>query len=273
MYRLTKSMILDQLDSQGIAPSRALGQNFLVDSNIVDKIISLAQIDKGDSVVEVGPGLGSLTVALAEACDSITAVELDKHVLSLLEENLTVAQVADKVQVINDDAMKLDWDALLDGPTKLIANLPYNIATPLVLDLLKGQPSITDMLVMVQLEAGQRLASQPGSKIYGIPSVVTGYWAEAKVVARIPESVFVPQPRVESCLVRIKRREVDEAPELYATFENLVKTAFGKRRKMIRASIGDLVSTELMSEAGLDGTERPETLAVDTWVKLATLIA
>lgn len=272
MYRLTKTMILDQLASQGLAPSRALGQNFLVDANIVDKIISLAQLERGDKVVEVGPGLGSLTVALAQACDSVVAVELDRHVLELLSQNLEAAGVIDNVEVINVDALELDWSEVLSGPTKLIANLPYNIATPLVLELLKSQPDISEMLVMVQLEAGQRLAAGPGSKIYGIPSVITSYWATAEVVARIPASVFVPEPRVESCLVRIKRKDRELAGAAYEQFESLVRSAFGKRRKMIRASIGDRLSVEVLESAGLDGTERPETIDVDTWVQLTSAI-
>jgi 16S rRNA (adenine1518-N6/adenine1519-N6)-dimethyltransferase len=267
--------VRELLDEHGLAPSRALGQNFVADPNTVRRIARLAEVGPGDRVVEIGPGLGSLTLALAETGASVTAVELDRHLLPALRSVVEPAGVT----VVQGDAMRLDWGALLgvgpggaaDGPPwALVANLPYNIATPLVLDLLAGVPAIGRMLVMVQREAGERLAAGVGDKAYGIPSVKAAYWATAEVVGRVPPTVFVPQPRVESVLVRLVRRDrppVDGDPE--AMFR-LVSAGFNQRRKMLRRSLVGLVDADGFARAGVRPEARAEELALEDWSRLVT---
>src|SRR5687768_11953616 len=168
--------VLDLLAAHGLRASRALGQNFVADANTVRRIARLAAVGPGDRVVEIGAGLGSLTLALLEVGAAVTAVEVDRHLLPVLRSVVEPGGAT----VVEADAMHLDWAALLgEGPWALVANLPYNIATPLVLDLLEQAPQVERMLVMVQLEVGERLAAGPGSKAYGIPSVKVGWWAEA----------------------------------------------------------------------------------------------
>jgi 16S rRNA (adenine1518-N6/adenine1519-N6)-dimethyltransferase len=255
------------LDEHGLAPSRALGQNFVADPNTVRRIARLAEVGPGDRVVEVGPGLGSLTLALAETGASVTAVELDRHLLPVLRQVVEPAGV----RVVQGDAMALDWGALLgDPPWSLVANLPYNIATPLVLDLLAGVPAIHRMLVMVQREVGERLAAGVGDKAHGIPSVKVAYWASASVVGRVPPTVFVPQPRVESVLVRLVRRDhppVDADPE---HLFRLVTAGFNQRRKMLRRSLAGLVGPDDFARAGVRPESRAEELTLDDWSRLVT---
>ena len=200
---LTPRQVRDLLSAHGVSPSRALGQNFVADPNTVRRIARLAEVGPGDRVVEIGPGLGSLTLALAETGASVTAVELDRHLLPALRSVVE----PHGVRVVHGDAMTLDWDTVLgpEGPWSRVANLPYNIATPLVLDLLAGVPAIDRMLVMVQREVGERLAARPGERGCGIPSVKVAYRASADVVGRVPPTVFIPPPRVESVLVRLRR--------------------------------------------------------------------
>ena len=192
------------LDENGLRPSRARGQNFVADPNTVRRIARLAGVGPGDRVIEIGAGLGSLTLALAETGATVTAVEVDRGLVPVLRSLVEPAGVT----VVEADAMRLDWDALLgDGPWVLVANLPYNVATPLVADLLDRVPAITRMLVMVQREVAERLAAGPGDDAYGAVSVKVAYWATASVAGLVPASVFVPVPNVESALVRIERRD------------------------------------------------------------------
>ena len=256
-----------------LTPSRALGQNFVADPNTVRRIARLAGVGPGDRVVEIGPGLGSLTVALAETGAEVTAVELDRHLLPPLREVVE----PHGVRVVHGDALRLDWDELLgaadpSAPWSLVANLPYNVATPLVLDLLEGVPAITRMLVMVQREVGERLAAHVGDKAYGIPSVKVAYRAVADVVGRVPPTVFVPPPRVESALVRIVRRPapaVDADPQVLL---RLVEAGFGQRRKMLRRSLTGLVGAADFAAAGVRPDARAEELAVEDWGRLADAV-
>ncbi|MFP4514153.1 MAG: 16S rRNA (adenine(1518)-N(6)/adenine(1519)-N(6))-dimethyltransferase RsmA, partial [Acidimicrobiales bacterium] len=227
------------LQAHGLSPSRALGQNFVADPNTVRRIARLAEVGPGDHVVEIGAGLGSLTRALAETGAAVTAVEVDRHLVPVLREQVATLGV----EVIEGDAGELDWSEVLGGATGwvLVANLPYNVATPLVLDLLDDVPAIERMLVMVQLEAGQRLAAGVGDPAYGIPSVKVAYWATAELVGRVPPSVFVPRPRVESVLVRIERRPVPAVEADPDRLFALVRAGFGQRRKMLRRSLAGLV--------------------------------
>ena len=256
------------LDQHGLAPSRARGQNFVVDPNTVRRIARLAEVGPDDHVVEIGAGLGSLTLALAETGASVTAIEIDSRLVPALRSVVEPAGVT----VVEGDALRLDWDALLgDGTWVLVANLPYNVATPLVADLLDGVPTIRRMLVMVQREVGERLAAGPGDEAYGAVSVKIAYWATAKVVGRVPPTVFHPVPKVESALVRIVRRpEPAVGPQVDpAWLFELVRTGFGQRRKMLRRSLVSLVPAEAFVAAGIRPEARAEELSVGDWGRLA----
>ncbi len=256
------------LDSNGLSPNRALGQHFVVDPNTVRRIARLAAVGPGDRVIEVGAGLGALTLALAETGAEVTAVEIDRGLVPLLRRIVEPAGVT----VVEGDAMSLDWNALLgDGPWVLVANLPYNVATPLIADLLRDVSSITRMLVMVQREAGERLVAGPGDVGYGGVSVRVAYWAEAAVVGRVPASVFLPRPDVESVLVELRRRgepavgpEVDRV-RLFA----LIAAGFGQRRKMLRRSLSGLVDADAFAAAEVRPEARAEELDLDSWARLA----
>ncbi|HET7721465.1 MAG TPA: 16S rRNA (adenine(1518)-N(6)/adenine(1519)-N(6))-dimethyltransferase RsmA [Acidimicrobiales bacterium] len=256
------------LDTYGLAPSRARGQNFVVDPNTVRRIARLAGVGAGDRVVEIGAGLGSLTLALAETGAAVTAIEVDSGLVPALRS--VVEPVG--VTVVEGDALRLDWAALLGaGPWILVANLPYNVATPLVADLLDEVPAITRMLVMVQREVAERLAAGAGDDAYGAVSVKVAYWATAKVVGRVPATVFHPVPNVESALVRIDRRPAPAVgPEVDPEWLfRLVRAGFGQRRKMLRRSLAALVPAEAFVAAGIRPEARAEELAVEDWGRLA----
>ncbi|MGH9172483.1 MAG: 16S rRNA (adenine(1518)-N(6)/adenine(1519)-N(6))-dimethyltransferase RsmA [Acidimicrobiales bacterium] len=270
-----RAEIVGLLNAHGIKPSRALGQNFVVDPNVVERIARLAKVGPGDRVLEIGAGFGSLTVALAATEASVTAVEIDRYIEPVLRESVEPLGV----RVVRADAMECDWAELLGGlagsddpPWVLVANLPYNVATPLVCDLLVGVPAIGRMLVMVQREAGERLAALPRSPAYGAVSVRVSYFAKAKVVGRVPADVFVPRPNVESVLVEVVRRPappIDPAEATYAETDRLVRAGFAGRRKMLRRSLAGLVAPAAFEGAGVQPTARAEELDVETWGKLA----
>jgi 16S rRNA (adenine1518-N6/adenine1519-N6)-dimethyltransferase len=230
----------------------------------------LACIDASSNVVEIGPGVGSLTTELAATGANVVAVELDRHLLPVLAE--TVEPLG--VRVVHGDALEIDWGQVLsaDKQWHLVANLPYNVATTIVLQLLDDVPAIHSMLVMVQREVGERLASSPGSGAYGIPTVKLGLWATAEVVGRVPATVFIPQPRVESVLVRITRRESPAVSVDHDQLMSLVRTAFGQRRKMLRRSLSGIVTTEQFEQAGIAPDDRPERLGVEVWGALTEVV-
>jgi 16S rRNA (adenine1518-N6/adenine1519-N6)-dimethyltransferase len=261
----SRPAVRELLTSHGLAPRRDLGQNFVADPNTVRRIAHLAGVGSGDRVVEVGAGLGSLTLALAETGAHVTAVEVDRGLAAILRD--VVADLPG-VTVVEADAMSLDWNELLGsvGGWVLVANLPYNVATPLVADLLDGVPAIERMLVMVQREVAERLAAGPGGPAYGAVSVKVAYWASARIVGLVPASVFVPRPNVESALVEIVRRDPPGVPP--DPLFDLVRTAFVQRRKMLRRSLHKRVLPEQFAAAGVSPTARPEELSVDDWVRL-----
>jgi 16S rRNA (adenine1518-N6/adenine1519-N6)-dimethyltransferase len=273
MSLLTRNDIQQLLREHQLKPSRALGQNFLADPNTVRRIARLAAVGPGDRIIEVGAGLGSLTLGLAKTGAAVTAVETDRYLIPVLRSVLA-ARGAEGVEVIEADAMRLDWSSLLgdQGGWSLVANLPYNVATPLTLDLLDSAPGIDRMLIMVQREVGERLAAPPGSAAYGAASVKVAYWASAEVVARIPASVFIPRPNVESVLVRIERRSVpavDPAVVPSSELFKLVRAGFGQRRKMLRRSLAGVIDPEAFARAHIEPTARPQDLDVAAWGRLA----
>jgi 16S rRNA (adenine1518-N6/adenine1519-N6)-dimethyltransferase len=261
----SRPTIRELLDTGSLAPRRDLGQNFVADPNTVRRIAELARVGEGDRVVEIGAGLGSLTLALADTGAEVTAIEVDHGVVPILRD--VVADRAN-VHVVEADAMHLDWGDLLADHDDwvLVANLPYNVATPLICDLLDGVPAIERMLVMVQREAAERFAASPRTPAYGAVSVKTAFWGEARIVGLVPASVFVPRPNVESALVAITRRTPPDTDPI-ALF-GLVRAAFGQRRKMLRRSLAGIVAPGTWDAAGISPTARPEELDVDAWCRL-----
>ena len=263
----SRPTIRDLLDSNSLAPRRDLGQNFVADPNTVRKIADLARVGPGDHVVEIGAGLGSLTLALADTGADITAIEVDRGVVPVLRE-----VVADRsnVTVVEADAMQLDWSAVLDADVPdgwvLVANLPYNVATPLICDILDDVAQVSRLIVMVQREAAERFAAAPGTSAYGAVSVKAAYWGTARIVGHVPASVFVPRPNVESALVEITR--ADPPPTDPAELFSLVRTGFGQRRKMLRRSLAGVVSPATFVAADVAPTARPEELDVAAWCRL-----
>jgi 16S rRNA (adenine1518-N6/adenine1519-N6)-dimethyltransferase len=266
------SDIASLLEGHGLRPSRAIGQNFVADPNTVRRIARLAGIGPGSSVVEFGAGLGSLSLALAETGARVVAVELDRHLLPVLR---TVVEPVG-VEVVEADAMTLDVAALLaargGGSWSLVANLPYNVATPLVLKTLVEVPAVDRLLFMVQREVGERMAARVGDPAYGSVSVRVAYFARAAVAGKVPASVFSPRPRVESVLVRMERRSEPAVPTDRVTYERLatvVRAGFGQRRKMLRSSLAGVVAPEAFAHAGIRPEARAEELTVEDWGRLA----
>lgn len=271
---MNRSEVIDLMARYDITPSRALGQNFVVDPNTTRRIVRLAGVTAGQRIIEIGAGLGSLTLALAETGAQVKAVEMDRRLVQVLR------QVTEPlgVEVIQADAMALDWDELLPRgakPWKLVANLPYNLATPLLIELLETAPMITEMLVMVQLEVGERLVAAVGQVGYGAVSVKVAYWSKARLMGRVPASVFLPRPKVDSVLVSIERHHELPASLAGLGYEEvfaLVKAGFAHRRKMLRRSLEGLVRPEDFAAAGVRGQDRAEDLDLDSWGRLAAAV-
>ncbi len=265
----TRTTLAALLSAHGLSPSRALGQNFVVDANTVRRIARLAGVGEGDHVLEIGAGLGSLTLALLETGADVIAMEVDRHLL----EPLTAVVEPEGARVVHADALHADYPSITAGrPTIVVANLPYNIATPLVLHLLETVPNIERMLVMVQLEVAERLAAHAGDDAYGAASLRVQYFAEAKVVGKVPPSVFLPRPKVDSGLVSVTRRPgVAIDPQLVSedVLFRVIRTSFQHRRKMLRRSLEGVVAPEAFERADIDPTRRPEELTLAEFARLA----
>lgn len=254
------------LDRHGIRLRKELGQHFLVEPNVVRRIVEIADVGPGSQVVEIGAGAGTLTRALAGSGARVVAIEIDDALRPVLEES--VGGAADLWFL---DAADLDFDrALPDGDWVLVANLPYNVGTPIVLDLLRTVPRVTRFVVMLQREAVDRLAAGPGSKVYGLPSVVVGLHGTVRVALRVPAHLFVPVPQVESAVAVIDRRP--PSPDGEAAIR-LAAAGFGQRRKMIRSSLRGMVDEAAMRRAGIAPTLRAEDLAPADWLRLAEGVA
>ncbi len=260
------------LEQHGLAPRRAFGQNFVVDANTVHKIARLADVGDGDFVLEIGAGLGSLTLALAETGANVVAVEIDNGLVEVLRAN---TKHLANVEIIHADAMQLDWQPLLTKSKHwhVVANLPYNVATIIVADLLDGIAEVKHMLVMVQSEVADRLVARAGTDAYGAVSVKIDFWASSKIVGQVPPSVFFPQPRVDSALVEIRRHdnpgvEGVVAKELFA----LVRAGFAKRRKMLRRALDTITTPEDFVKADVNPESRAEQLDLAAWGRLRRAI-
>ncbi|AWS46850.1 16S rRNA (adenine(1518)-N(6)/adenine(1519)-N(6))-dimethyltransferase RsmA [Streptosporangium sp. 'caverna'] len=260
-----------------IRPTKKLGQNFVIDGGTVRKIVRIAGLRPDDVVIEVGPGLGSLTLALLPEARSVVAVEIDPVLAAQLP--LTVAEhapeLADRLTVVLGDAMRiLPGDLPQEKPTALVANLPYNVSVPVVLHMLETLPSLRSILIMVQAEVADRLAAAPGSKIYGIPSVKAAWYADVRRAGPVGRTVFWPAPNVDSGLVAMTRRE---PPSTKATREEVfavVDAAFAQRRKTLRAALASWAGTAAAAEqalraAGIDPSERGEQLTVEDFSRIA----
>lgn len=257
-----------------VNPTKSLGQNFVHDPNTVRRIVRAAALDPDDVVVEVGPGLGSLTLALLPAAAVVYAVEIDPVLAGALPETVArhAPDRAGALRVVNLDALKLRA-ADVPGARALVANLPYNVAVPVLLHLLATLPELRHGLVMVQKEVADRLTAGPGSRVYGVPSVKLAWYAGARQAGRVPASVFWPVPNVESGLVAFERRDPPADADRAATFA-VVDSAFAQRRKTLRAALagwagGPDAAARILTEAGVDPGARGESLTIEQFAAVS----
>jgi 16S rRNA (adenine1518-N6/adenine1519-N6)-dimethyltransferase len=258
-----------------LKPSKSLGQNFVIDSNVCTKIVRTAGVTSDDIALEIGPGLGSLTLAMLEIAKSVIAVEIDPRLAQQLP--ITVAEHFERPEnltVINKDALAVN--DLPFEPTVLVANLPYNVSVPVLLHLLEKFPTLRSGVVMVQAEVADRLAAKPGGKEYGIPSVKAAWWADVKNVGTVSRSIFWPAPNVDSKLVGFTRRETAGSEESRAKVFTIIDAAFAQRRKMLRSALSSLYGSSSAAEAilikaGIDPTLRGEALQIESFCKIAAV--
>ncbi|BAU99543.1 16S rRNA (adenine(1518)-N(6)/adenine(1519)-N(6))-dimethyltransferase RsmA [Aurantimicrobium minutum] len=265
--------IRDLAELLDVTPTKKLGQNFVIDANTVRKIVKVAHVEAGDSVVEIGPGLGSLSLGIVEAGASLVAVEIDGRLAAQLPATFTQMAPDAKLTVIHEDAMKIM--ELPDEPTRLVANLPYNVSVPVLLHFLEHFPSIRSGVVMVQAEVGHRLAAEPGSKVYGGPSAKAAWYGAWRIAGTVSRQVFWPVPNVDSVLVGFERDSEEPGDEALRrrTFD-IIDAAFGQRRKMLRQALSELCgssaqATELLERAGIEPTLRGEQLGIAEFVSIA----
>lgn len=273
---LTSSDIRELCSQLNIRPTKTLGQNFVNDPGTVRKIVRNAGVQAGEQVLEIGPGLGSLTLALLEAGAQVSAVEIDPPLAQALPTTAQARFPEAKLQVFTADALTITGPESIGGatPTRLVANLPYNVAVPIVLTVLEKLPSIQTVLVMVQAEVADRLAATPGNKIYGVPSAKVAWYASARRTLTIGRNVFYPVPNVDSALVKIERRP---QPNTTATREQVfavIDAAFAQRRKTLRQALAGLAGSagaaqEALERAGVSPTARGETLDIDQFAAVA----
>lgn len=260
----------------GLRPTKMLGQNFVVDPNTIRRIVTAAALRPGEPVLEVGPGLGSLTLGLLGAGHPVTAIEVDPVLAAALPD--TVARRIDGpgLTVVEADAARVG-ELPGPAPTALVANLPYNVAVPVLFHLLATVPALQRGLVLVQAEVAERLVARPGSRIYGVPSVKLAWWAEARRAGVVSRHVFWPVPNVDSELVALRRRPPPETSAAREDVFRLVDAAFAQRRKMLRAALSDVLpsggASRVLERAGIDPTARGETLTIADFARLAEATA
>jgi len=262
-------------DSLGIRPTKRLGQNFVVDANTVRRIVRTAELQSDDVVLEIGPGLGSLTLGLLSAASHVVAVEVDEVLAGALPVTVhdRAPGLAERLTVVPADALHLR-DLPDPAPTALVANLPYNVAVPVVLHMLELVPSLRQALVMVQAEVADRIAAAPGSRLYGVPSVKVAWWARATRAGSVPRTVFWPVPNVDSALVRLVRREPPATTAPRQDVFAVVDAAFAQRRKSLRAALAGWAGSTVAADtalrtAGVDPMLRGEALDVTAFARLA----
>ncbi len=270
---LTVSHIRSQLAAAGRDPQRSRGQNFLTDANLATALVRACDLQPGETALEIGPGLGSLTIPLAGAAQQVIAIEIDPYLVPLLEANLEQFG-CHNVQVITDDARNTDLSALATPPALVVGNLPYNIGTQLTLDLLERVPSATRFVVTIQREVAERLTAVPRTKAYGAVSVKVAAYGTARLVTSLPPTVFFPRPNVDSATVRIDRTDATTADDRAAIWP-LIESGFAHRRKTLRHSLAAVLSDvpAQCTAAGIDHGARAEELRLDDWLSLARVLA
>lgn len=276
-HRATKEVV----NKHNFKFSKSLGQNFLIDDNVIDRILEGARLSETDRIIEVGPGIGTLTREMGKVAENVVAIEIDKTLIPILKE--TLADL-DNVEVVNEDILKVDVQGLINeklngGPVKLVANLPYYITTPIVMKFLEEDIPVTDIVVMVQKEVADRMNAKPSTKDYGALSVAVQYYCDTEIVAKAPRHMFVPQPNVDSIVIGLHVRDekkyiVDNEDIFFKT----VKASFGQRRKTLLNSLGGLgflskdQIREALQAANIDEKRRGETLSIDEFANLSNEI-
>lgn len=268
------------LSSHGFAFSKSLGQNFLIDGNIVRKIVAEANITSKDYVLEIGPGMGTLTEELALNAKKVVAVEIDKSLLPILDETIGKYE---NVEIVSGDILKIDVNELIKeklngGPVKVVANLPYYVTTPIIGKLIESNLNLESIIVMVQKEVAERMAAGPGSKTYGSLSVFVNFYTTPEIVVKVPKTVFMPQPKIDSAVIKLTLKK--ELPDVdRVQFFRVVKAAFSKRRKTIfnaLSTYGFDLDRELFKEylikADIKLEERAENLSVEDFIKISTIL-
>ncbi|WP_034600666.1 16S rRNA (adenine(1518)-N(6)/adenine(1519)-N(6))-dimethyltransferase RsmA [Clostridiisalibacter paucivorans] len=278
-YKLySPKVIKELLQNHGFRFSKSLGQNFLIDGNIIDKICDGAKITEKDNILEIGPGIGTLTQELCNRADKVVAIEIDKRLIPILEDTLSPY---DNLDIINDDILNIDLIGLVknrfhNSEVKVVANLPYYITTPIIIKLLEDRVKLDSIVVMVQKEVAQRMNASPGGKDYGALSVAVQYYCEPEIIVNVPKTVFMPMPNVDSAVIALKvhrspRVSVDDE----VLFFKIVKTAFGKRRKTLSNSLStgglgiekkDIV--RILEKLNIDPKRRAETLDIEDFAKI-----
>jgi 16S rRNA (adenine1518-N6/adenine1519-N6)-dimethyltransferase len=275
MTLLGAAEIRELAQELGLKPAKSLGQNFVIDGNVCKKIVRIAGVSSTDVALEIGPGLGSLTLALLEEARSVIAVEIDERLAMRLPQTIqTHNHSSATFTVIHQDALHLK--TLPESPTVLVANLPYNVSVPVLLHFLENFPTLKSGVVMVQAEVADRLAAKPGSKEYGIPSVKAAWWADLSGAGSISRSVFWPIPGVDSKLVSFIRHQPLGDESLRKSVFTLIDAAFAQRRKMLRSALSSIYGSsgaaeKVLTEAGIDPTLRGESLLVDDFCTIARL--
>lgn len=281
MSLLGPAEVRELAERLGVSPTKKLGQNFVIDPNTVRKIVRLAGVEPGDRVIEVGPGLGSLTLGLLEAGAAVTAIEIDHRLAAELPHTVAAMQpeAAARLSVIRSDALDVTPSDFADTPAILVANLPYNVSVPILMHLLEIVPSLRAGLVMVQAEVGHRIAASPGSKEYGAPSAKSAWYGDWRLAGTVSRRIFWPVPGVDSVLVGYARREtpLGSDAERSATFD-LVNAAFAQRRKMLRQSLQPVLgpldrAVAAMEAAGVDPAARAEQLGIEDFLAIARAAA
>ncbi len=272
--KVTKEII----QKYGFRFSKQLGQNFLIDENILQKIVKGAAVSKEDRIIEVGPGIGTLTQALAQRAERVIAVEIDKNLIPILKETLSPYS---NVKIIHGDILKVDFHELMEeeseSPIKVIANLPYYATTPIVMKFLEERWPLHSLTLMVQKEVAERMRAAPGGKDYGALSVAVQYYCDVEMIAKVPKTVFIPQPNVDSAVIRLTLLpEPNVQLKDERIFFAVVKAAFGQRRKMLlNALAGSTLGFDketihqVFIQTGIDGSRRGESLTIEEFAKLA----
>ena len=276
-HKATKQVV----EKHGFKFSKSLGQNFLIDDNVIDRILAGARLSEGDKIIEVGPGIGTLTREMGKVADKVVAIEIDKTLIPILQDTLSDLEY---VEVVNQDILKVNVEELVQeklsgGPVKLGGNLPYYITTPIVMKFLEENIPVTDIVVMVQKEVADRMNAGPGTKDYGPLSVAVQYYCETEIVAKAPRHMFIPQPNVDSTViglhVRPERKYQVDSEEI---FFKTVKASFGQRRKTLLNALGGLgfltkdEIKEVLSEANIDEKRRGETLTIEEFANLSNKV-